>query len=64
MRYASKAEAWSAILKHCDGDVEAVSLLIEQVRYEIPPLPPNEIRDAISEWTSNADYADEWSVTG
>ncbi len=63
MKPKTRTEAWGIILSYCDGDVEAVSLLIEQVRYEIPPMPPDNIRDAIAVWTDPG-YEPEWSVVG
>ena len=35
---------WTELLEYCDWDEEAAALLIEQVRYDIPPKPAENIR--------------------
>ena len=38
---------WTELLEYCDWDEEAVALLIEQVRHDIPPKPAENIRQLV-----------------
>jgi hypothetical protein len=41
------AESWIAVYKHCDSDIESTLLLIEQIKCGVPPMPPDEILEAV-----------------
>lgn len=63
MKFTSQDAAKSYVLKYCDDDEEAMALLVEQVRYEIPPLPPQDVLDAVNAMIVTG-YAFERSVLG
>lgn len=38
---------WTELLEYCEWDEEAAALLIEQVRYNMSPKPPEKIRKLV-----------------
>lgn len=38
---------WTELLEYCEWDEEAAALLIEQVRYNMPPRPPENIHSLV-----------------
>jgi len=63
MEFMSQDDARAYVLNYCDDDEEAAALLIEQVRYNIPPMPPQGVLDAVN-FLIASEYAGEWSVVG
>ena len=41
------AASWILVYNHCEKDIEATLLLIEQVRCGVPPMPPVDVLDAV-----------------